>query len=289
MATIFRQFKAFQPKTKQRKTSADDLIVENEDDLKISVDEKATSKFDSGLTQTKTLPYFPKQTLAPANKNKIENKIENKTEKSFSSKDSLSEKSSNDIIEEASGFPDEHSPQPRDFKSVPIIRKELQIIEAEPVITRIAEPIRNRLTVNLPIDELNVAKVQAKVSLETMEKNIENISRVTEATTRKLKDAAQNMRDVQLNAMNLAQTADIISGKLNVLDDWMDGLEGAGDTVKIQAIEVGVKFISILSSLILVIWHSILAANPFKLCRRKKNKTKKIEAEDTTDEATDNN
>ena len=169
------------------------------------------------------------------------------------------------------------------------MRKELQKIDAEPIISRIAEPIRNRLTVNLPIDELNVATVQAKVSLETMEKNIENISKLTKATTRELKDTAQNMRDVQLNAMNLAQTADIISGKLNVLDDWMDGLEGAGDTVKIQVIEVGVKFISILSSLILVIWHSILAANPFKLCRRKKNIVKKIKAEDTTDEATDNN
>ena len=161
-------------------------------------------------------------------------------------------------------------------------------IDAEPVLKRMAEPIRNRLTVNLPLNDLNVAQVQSKITLDAMEKSIADIRQQTDDQIKDISDITQSVRDIQIKVASLTQKAELISGKLTVLDDWMDGLEAAGDTMKIQALEVGVKFISYISSLILLIFHSLAMANPISwFRRRKKNKEQELKEESTTDEATD--
>ena len=175
-----------------------------------------------------------------------------------------------------------------DLKSAPIIRRNSVQIDAEPILKRMGEPIRNRLNVNLPLKDLNVAKVQSKITLDAMDRSITDIKKQADEQVKDISDITQSVRDIQIKVASVTQKAELISSKLTVLDDWMDGLEAAGDTMKIQAIEVGVKFISYISSLILVIFHSLAMANPISWFRRKKkNKENEYKEESTTDEATD--
>lgn len=185
--------------------------------------------------------------------------------------------------------------EPKEEEPSPIVRNDNAIprqiqVFPDSFMKRMDEPIRNRINVELPMQELNAVTTQVKTTIDFLHQDIETIDTNVIRTNKKIGEVSQKIRLLQGKAVSLSQTTEAVNAKLTVLDDWLDGLEGAGGSFKMRTIEFFVKMFTFISSLFLLLWNSIKSLNPLKWHLKKKQQIEKkddISPESTTDDLTE--
>lgn len=145
-------------------------------------------------------------------------------------------------------------------------------IQNEDLIKKISEPIRRRLVVNLPTGDFETRRVQVITALDMVDQDVIEASQNVKQIHDSLIQLSRDSRAISEKSMDLTQTSEAVLSKVNVMADWIDGLEKVGSGLKIQLIEWIVKFVSFLSSLLLLIYQTIRKANPLALLRNKVKK-----------------
>lgn len=166
------------------------------------------------------------------------------------------------VREETSQNEDQNIDQLPDEKSIP----------NEDLVKRISEPIRRRLVVNLPTEDFETRHIQVVTALDMVEQDVFNIDNNVRQIHDSIARLSRDSREISEKSMDLTQTSEAVLSKVNVMTDWIDGLEKVGSGLKIQFIEWIVKFVSFLSSLLLLIYQTIRKANPLALLRSKGKK-----------------
>lgn len=170
--------------------------------------------------------------------------------------------------------------KPNETPKATTIKKKIDF-DPEPLLPLVSEPLRNRLTATLPYEKLNAKKLETTYALNQIQCNVDEIEENVQDTKQCLMELDQGVRLVSEKSMDLTQTAEAIINKVNVLDDWIDSLDSAGSGLKMQFIEWVVKFLTYLSSLFLLIWHTMRKANPF---RKRSIKAKAMEKTDPSED-----
>lgn len=145
-------------------------------------------------------------------------------------------------------------------------------IQNEDLVKKMSEPIRRRLVVNLPTADFEARRVQVTTALDMAEQDVDEISDNVKQIHDSLIQLSRDSRGISEKSMDLTQTAEAVLSKVNVMADWIDGLGKVGSGLKIQLIEWIVKFVSFLSSLLLLLYQTIRKANPLALLRKKGKK-----------------
>ncbi|OHS97805.1 hypothetical protein TRFO_09223 [Tritrichomonas foetus] len=189
---------------------------------------------------------------------------------SNTSKSSKSSNSGNEIIE-----PEKVQPPVQDE------------FEYDDLVQKMSEPIRRRLVVNLPMNDFQARQIQANAALDLIEKNVQEISQNVNDTNNALIQLTHKSRSISEKSMDLSQTTEAVVSKVNVMADWIDGLEKVGSGLKIQFIEWLVKFVSFLWSLLLLFYQTLRKANPARLWRKKTETFIRNRGEDNEEEEDD--
>ena len=167
-----------------------------------------------------------------------------------------------------------HAPSKKIEEQVPPPQQDTNdLVENQDLIDKLGEPIRRRLVINLNTSEFQARRLQANAALDEVEVNVAKISVTANETNAALNKLFNNSRSISEKSMDLTQRTEAVMSKVNVMADWINGLENVGSGLKIQVIELLVKFVSFLSSLLLLFYQTVRKANPFALLRKKGNAT----------------
>lgn len=160
-------------------------------------------------------------------------------------------------------------------------------IQNEDLIKKVSEPIRRRLVVNIPSTDFETRRIQVTTSLNMAEQDVHEISKNVMQMHDSIIQLSRDSREISEKSMDLTQTTEAVMSKVNVMADWIDGLEKVGSGLKIQLIEYIVKFVSFLSSLLLLIYQTIRKANPLALFRNKRKKNPPLKVADNDNDNDD--
>ena len=147
--------------------------------------------------------------------------------------------------------------------------KDEEEIKYDDLLDQLSESVQRRLVVNLPLNSLQAKNEQVNAALDSLEKHVKDISDDVNETHDALIQLSTESRSVSEMSMKLNQTTEAVVSKVSVMADWIDGLEKVGSGLKIQFIEWFVKFISFLSSLLLLVYQTVRKANPARLWSKK--------------------
>lgn len=114
-----------------------------------------------------------------------------------------------------------------------------------------------RITINLPLDELNASSLRADVLLSMVKDKAQNLDKSVTDTEKKVEEVSNQMKSIINKSRSITQTATVINAKLVNIDEWIDRIGTDKSDFKISIVEFFVSIFSILTTILSLMWFSL--------------------------------
>ncbi|EAY19395.1 hypothetical protein TVAG_101130 [Trichomonas vaginalis G3] len=125
----------------------------------------------------------------------------------------------------------------------------------------ISQPLRQRLEINLPINEYNAARLQTTLGINSTSDRIEDLENTTASAEEQINTIHNKMEEVMIKSQILNQTAQVVSQKLTALNELADSLDKSQENTFIYSFGWIVWVLSVISQLLSYIYQGIRKQN----------------------------
>ena len=113
-----------------------------------------------------------------------------------------------------------------------------------------------RMTIDLPLDELNAASLKADLLLSMIKDKADFLNESLASAQEKAEEVSSQMKIIASKAHSISQTSAVISTKLSHMDQWIENIETSNYSWKIQITELFMTFFSLLSMMFSLLWFN---------------------------------
>lgn len=124
------------------------------------------------------------------------------------------------------------------------------------VLSTFQNSFSERITINLPLDELNASSLRADVLLSMIKDKAELLDKSVTDTEKKMDEVSTQMKSIINKSRSITQTAAVINAKLVNIDDWIDRIGSDKSDFKINIVGFFVSLFSILTTILSLMWFS---------------------------------
>ncbi|OHT01360.1 hypothetical protein TRFO_07599 [Tritrichomonas foetus] len=145
-------------------------------------------------------------------------------------------------------------PEPQK-KVVQVIDDQVECSQSN-VIFSFQRAFSDRLSINLPLDELNAASLRADVLLSMVKDKTENLDKSLSGTESKMEEVSYQMEVIIAKTHSITQTSAVINSKLKHMDEWIESIDTNTSNLKLQITEFFVSVFSLLTVIFSLMWFS---------------------------------
>jgi hypothetical protein len=95
-------------------------------------------------------------------------------------------------------------------------------VSVESIPQSLRGPLLAKLTIDLPVDELNLSSLQSRVLLAVIEDEMDSIDADLTRATQAMEEVENRVRSVGRGTQNVSQTAEVVRAKAKLMDEWVD-------------------------------------------------------------------
>ena len=170
-------------------------------------------------------------------------------------------------------------------QSVPFIFKKEKPVPPSPLegdddpaklIPQLGYIIENRLDINLPVDELNITRIQTNISLNLTEYRVEELERKMEKAQNEVEKLENSMEKIVEKSTVLDQTAQVVTQKLAALNEWADTIDSTQTNLVASLIVWFLWLFSLLEGILTLVWGGLRIS----LSKNKENGEKEQNTDD---------
>ena len=134
-----------------------------------------------------------------------------------------------------------------------------EIIEEKPdsFLSKIQESLKDKLSCNLPTNELNKAKMKSEIAISHTEDRVTSFEKTVSITEDKIQQLQESMNNIVEKSQILDQTAQVVTQKLAALNEWTDNINRSQTTFLMIVIGWFVWIFSFSGSLLSIVWSGM--------------------------------
>jgi len=121
----------------------------------------------------------------------------------------------------------------------------------------ISDPVQKRLTIDLPVSQLNSSALKTQISIQKNQKGLQDLEKSVEKTEARLLEVKSQIQDIVTKSDVLTKNAELISKKMSIVNEWFDTIDNSKTSAIVEGIEWFVWFFSFLTAILMFIWKSI--------------------------------
>lgn len=119
--------------------------------------------------------------------------------------------------------------------------------------------LSDKLSLDLPMDELNSQRINSGILLETVEYSIENLEDSLRRTEDEMEKIQQRFSSIVDKTRKMEYTSSVIEGKLSTLDEWMESIDidTHSSYIGMGTIQILIGLFSLVTTLFGLLWSKM--------------------------------
>ena len=151
-------------------------------------------------------------------------------------------------------------------QSVPFIFKPEKQIPPSPLhaeddpkmaISQLGSILEQRLDIELPVEELNIARIQTSISLNLAEDRVSDFEHKVERAQKEVEKLENSMAKIVEKSTVLDQTAQVVTQKLAALNEWADTIDSTQTNIAASLIGWFLWLFSLLEAILTFVWGGL--------------------------------
>ena len=154
---------------------------------------------------------------------------------------------------------------PQNRKTVAVTNTELRdLMKAEfdnsknevDIYSLFQQSFSNRLQMDLPLNELNLASLKADVLVSMANDKADILETTLSEAEEKIEDVSSKLKVIITRSHSISEMATVINSKLVSMDEWMETLDTDTSNFRIQIAEFFVSFFSLITTIFSLMWFT---------------------------------
>jgi hypothetical protein len=124
-------------------------------------------------------------------------------------------------------------------------------------IKRLEGPLSQKLTLNLPINDLNAASATSRVQCAFVEDQLAALEAMVASGEQQLEEIQPVFEAIANRTQNLTRTANVVSAKLDALEERMNEEGLRSYSLSVELVRFFISFFSFLATLLVLVWNRL--------------------------------